>query len=107
MLVYADHPLFVDSSQSRFPVTIWYPVLHIGSVYVRCLLVSLLVRLLRYLLMVVSHILYNLLVIPDEQYGEPINLMSWLAADNVIKLSQLKDFDFNNLEFNFYDGSVY
>lgn len=50
---------------------------------------------------------YNLLVIPDEQFGEPINLMSWLAADNTIKLSQLKDFDFNNLEFNFYDGEVY
>lgn len=50
---------------------------------------------------------YNLLVIPDEQFGEPINLMSWLAADNVIKMSQLKDFDFNNLEFGFYNGSVY
>lgn len=50
---------------------------------------------------------YNLLVIPDEQHGEQINLMSWLAADKVIKLSELKDFDFNNLEFDFYDGSVY
>ena len=50
---------------------------------------------------------YKLLVIPDEQYGEPINLMSWLAADNVIKMSELKDFDFNNLEFNFYNGAVY
>ena len=50
---------------------------------------------------------YKLLVIPDEQFGEPINLMSWLAADNVIKMSQLKDFDFNNLEFNFYEGAVY
>ena len=50
---------------------------------------------------------YNLLVISDEQYGEPINLMSWYAADNVIKMSQLKDFDFNSPTFNFYDGSVY
>ena len=50
---------------------------------------------------------YNLLVIPDDQFGEPINLMSWYAADNVIKLSELKDFDFNNLTFNYYDGSVY
>ena len=33
--------------------------------------------------------------------------MSWLAADNVIKMSELKDFDFNNLEFGFYNGSVY
>ena len=50
---------------------------------------------------------YNLLVIPDEQFGKPINLMSWYAADNVIKMSQLKDFDFNNPTFNFYDGAVY
>ena len=50
---------------------------------------------------------YNLLVIPDEEYGDSINLMSWLAADNVIKMSELKDFDFNNLTFNFYDGAVY
>ena len=50
---------------------------------------------------------YKLLVIPDEQYGEPINLMSWLAADKVIKMSELKDFDFDNLEFDFYDGAVY
>ena len=50
---------------------------------------------------------YNLLVIPDEDYGKPINLMSWLAADNVIKMSQLKDFDFNNFTFDFYDGAVY
>lgn len=50
---------------------------------------------------------YNLLVIPDEQWGEPINLMAWYAADNAIKMSELKDFDFNNLEFDFYDGSVY
>lgn len=50
---------------------------------------------------------YVLLVIPDEEYGQPINLMSWYAADNVIKMSELKDFDFNNLTFNFYDGAVY
>ena len=50
---------------------------------------------------------YVLLVIPDEEYGKPINLMSWYAADNVIRMSELEDFDFNNLTFNFYDGSVY
>lgn len=50
---------------------------------------------------------YVLLVIPDDQWGEPINLMSWGFADNVIKLSKLKDFDFNNLTFDFYDGAVY
>lgn len=50
---------------------------------------------------------YNLLVVPDEQFGEPINLMSWYIADNVIKMSELKDFDFNDLEFGFYAGAVY
>lgn len=50
---------------------------------------------------------YCLLVIPDDQFGEPINLMSWYVADNVIKLSELKDFNFDNLTFNFYDGSVF
>lgn len=50
---------------------------------------------------------YVLLVIPDEFYGKPINLMSWGVADNVIKMSELKDFDFNHPRFNFYDGAVY
>lgn len=50
---------------------------------------------------------YILLVIPDEAFGEPINLMSWGVADNVIKMSELKDFNFNQPRFNFYDGAVY
>ena len=50
---------------------------------------------------------YILLVIPDEDYGKPINLMSWGVCDNVIKISELKDFDFNRPRFNFYDGAVY
>lgn len=50
---------------------------------------------------------YILLVIPDEYYGKPINLMSWGVCDNVIKMSALKDFDFNNPRFGFYDGAVY
>ena len=50
---------------------------------------------------------YILLVIPDEYYGQPINLMSWGVADSVIKMSELKDFDFNNPRFSFYDGAVY
>ena len=50
---------------------------------------------------------YILLVIPDEDYGKPINLMSWGVCDNAIKISELKDFDFNKPRFNFYDGAVY
>ena len=50
---------------------------------------------------------YVLLVIPDELYGESINLMSWGVADNVIKMSELATFDFNRPRYNFYDGAVY
>lgn len=50
---------------------------------------------------------FILLVIPDEYYGKPINLMSWGVADNVIKMSELKDYDFNNPRFNYYEGAVY
>lgn len=54
-----------------------------------------------------AHGKYILLVVPDKEYGKPINLMSWGVADNVIPMSQLKDFDFNKPKFNFYDGAVY
>ena len=50
---------------------------------------------------------FILLVSPDEYYGKTINLMSWGVADNVIKISELKDYDFNNPRFGFYDGAVY
>lgn len=50
---------------------------------------------------------YVLLVIPDEDYGKPINLMSWGFADNVIKMSALKSFDFDQLTYDYYAGSVY
>lgn len=50
---------------------------------------------------------YILLVIPDEFYGNPINLMSWGVADNIIPMSKLKDFTFNQPRFGFYDGAVY
>lgn len=50
---------------------------------------------------------YILLVIPDEFYGNPINLMSWGVADNIIPMSKLKDFNFNQPRFGFYDGAVY
>ena len=50
---------------------------------------------------------YIVLVIPDEDFGKSINLMSWGVCDNAIKISELKDFDFNKPTFNFYDGGVY
>lgn len=54
-----------------------------------------------------SHGKFVLLVIPDEDYGKPINLMSWGVADAVIRISELKDFNFDSPSFNFYDGAVY
>ena len=50
---------------------------------------------------------YNLIVIPDEEWGKPINLMTFGVGDNFIKLSELKNYDFNKPSFNFYDGAVY
>lgn len=48
-----------------------------------------------------------IMVIPDEEFGNPINLMPWGGADNVIKMSGLKDYDFNMPQFDFYRGGVY
>ncbi|MBB1078721.1 nucleoside 2-deoxyribosyltransferase [Limosilactobacillus sp. STM2_1] len=50
---------------------------------------------------------YIMVVIPDEDFGKPINLMSWGIADNFIKMSQLSEYDFNKPSYNFYDGGVY
>lgn len=50
---------------------------------------------------------YNLIVIPDEEWGKPINLMTFGIADNFIKMSELEKYDFNKPSFNFYDGAVY
>lgn len=50
---------------------------------------------------------YVVVVIPDEDWGKPINLMSWGIADNFIKMSELKDYDFNKFQYNFYEGAVY
>ena len=50
---------------------------------------------------------YVVVVIPDEDWGKPINLMSWGIADNFIKMSELKYNDFNKPSYNFYDGAVY
>lgn len=54
-----------------------------------------------------SHGKFVLLVIPDEDFGKPINLMSWGVADAIIPISKLKDFNFDAPTFNFYDGAVY
>lgn len=48
-----------------------------------------------------------LVVIPDEEWGKPINLMSWGIGDQFIKMSELASFDFNKPAFNFYEGAVY
>lgn len=50
---------------------------------------------------------YILIVIPDEEYGNSINLMPWVVADNVIKMSELADYNFNKPKFDFYDGAVF
>lgn len=50
---------------------------------------------------------YILIAVPDNLWGQPINLMSWGIGDNFIKLSDLNKFDFNKPTFNFYPGSVY
>lgn len=50
---------------------------------------------------------YILVVVPDDLWGQPINLMSWGIGDNFIKMSDLAKFNFNQPVFNFYPGSVY
>lgn len=50
---------------------------------------------------------YITVVIPDEDFGKPINLMTWGIADNFIKMSDLAKFNFNQPSYNFYEGSVY
>ena len=50
---------------------------------------------------------YIMVVIPDEDFGKPINLMTWGIADNFIKMSDLAKFNFNQPSYNFYEGSIY
>ena len=50
---------------------------------------------------------YIMVVIPDEDFGKPINLMSWGIVDNFIKMSELPNYDFNKPSYNFYGGGVY
>lgn len=50
---------------------------------------------------------YITVVIPDEDFGKPINLMTWGITDNFIKMSDLAKFNFNQPSYNFYEGSVY
>jgi nucleoside deoxyribosyltransferase len=50
---------------------------------------------------------YIVIVIPDEDWGKPINLMTYGIAHNFIKQSELAKFDFNKPTFNYYEGDVY
>ncbi|KRL08096.1 nucleoside 2-deoxyribosyltransferase [Liquorilactobacillus hordei] len=50
---------------------------------------------------------FIVVAIPDEEWGKPINLMSFGAADIFIKLSDLKKYDFTKPSFNYYEGAVY
>ena len=50
---------------------------------------------------------YIMVVIPDEDFGKPINLMSWGIADNFIKMSELPNYELNKPSYNFYDCGVY
>lgn len=47
------------------------------------------------------------LVMPDEEFGQPINLMSWGVGDDFIKMSELPTYDFNQMRKRFYRGEVY
>lgn len=47
------------------------------------------------------------LVMPDEEFGDPINLMAWGVADDFIKMSELRTYNFNQIRKRFYRGAVY
>lgn len=46
-------------------------------------------------------------VIPDEEFGEPLNLMIWGGGTRFIRMSELADYNFNKPKFNYYEGAVY
>ena len=46
-------------------------------------------------------------VIPDEEFGEALNLMIWGGGTNFIRMSELADYNFNKPKFNYYEGAVY
>jgi nucleoside deoxyribosyltransferase len=50
---------------------------------------------------------YIVLAIPDEDYGKPINLMSWGIVDNALRISDLSAYNFNQPKYSFYEGAVY
>jgi nucleoside deoxyribosyltransferase len=47
------------------------------------------------------------LCMPEDEFGDPINLMSWGVADDFIKMSELQDYNFNQIRKRFYRGTVY
>ena len=46
-------------------------------------------------------------VIPDDEIHEPLNLMVACGTTRIIKLSELATFDFRHVVADVYDGEVY
>ncbi len=46
-------------------------------------------------------------ILRDKKPTKPINLMLAVSPDRIITVDELKDFDFNNIEFDYYEGKVY
>lgn len=46
-------------------------------------------------------------VIPDDEFSDAINVMSWGVADDIIKISEIAKYNFNMIRKRFYRGKVY
>lgn len=46
-------------------------------------------------------------VTPDDEFGDPVNVMSWGVADDWIKQSELPVYNFNSIRKRFYRGLIY
>lgn len=46
-------------------------------------------------------------IIPDDEFGDQINVMSWGVADDIIKTSEVSSYNFNAIRKHFYRGKVY
>ncbi len=49
----------------------------------------------------------TVLVIPDDQQGVPINLMTAIGITRIITLSEAKTFNFNHIVYKPYHGKVF
>ena len=47
------------------------------------------------------------LVTKAKVLKKPVNLMLAVSPDRIVSVDELKDFDFNNIEFEFFTGRVY